>query len=53
MGLEGLQIDIILISSRSMQNTTLIKELGKNHRLVIIKRGMMSRLEEFFYLQSV
>ena len=45
---ESLQyIDIIQIGSRSMQNTTLLKEIGKTDHPVIIKRGMMSTLEEF------
>lgn len=45
---ESLQyIDIIQIGSRSMQNTTLLKEIGKTNHPVLIKRGMMSTLKEF------
>ena len=40
-------IDVIQIGSRSMQNTALLKEVGKTNHPVLLKRGMMSSLREF------
>ena len=40
-------IDIIQIGSRNMQNTDLLKEVGKTKHPVLLKRGMMSTLKEF------
>ena len=40
-------IDIIQIGSRNMQNTDLLKEVGKSKHPVLLKRGMMSTLNEF------
>lgn len=40
-------IDIIQIGSRNMQNTSLLKEIGKTNHPVLLKRGMMSTLKEF------
>ena len=40
-------IDVIQIGSRNMQNTSLLKEIGRSGHPVLLKRGMMSTLEEF------
>ena len=39
--------DIIQIGSRNMQNTPLLKEVGKTNHPVLLKRGMMSTVNEF------
>ncbi|MBU1096196.1 MAG: 3-deoxy-D-arabinoheptulosonate-7-phosphate synthase [Ignavibacteriae bacterium HGW-Ignavibacteriae-2] len=38
--------DLIQIGARNMQNFSLLKEVGKIHRPVLLKRGMMSSLDE-------
>jgi chorismate mutase/prephenate dehydratase len=38
--------DILQIGARNMQNFSLLKEAGKVHRPVMLKRGMMSSLDE-------
>ena len=40
-------VDMIQIGSRSMQNTALLKEVGKTKKPILLKRGMMSTLNEF------
>jgi chorismate mutase/prephenate dehydratase len=40
------QSDILQIGARNMQNFSLLKEAGKVHRPVMLKRGMMSSLDE-------
>ena len=40
------QSDIIQIGARNMQNFSLLKEAGKIHRPVLLKRGMMSSIDE-------
>jgi chorismate mutase/prephenate dehydratase len=40
------QSDIIQIGARNMQNFSLLKEAGKVHRPVLLKRGMMSSIDE-------
>ena len=40
------QSDIIQVGARNMQNFSLLKEVGKVHRPVMLKRGMMSSLDE-------
>lgn len=40
-------IDIIQVGSRNCQNFPLLKKLGKISKPVLLKRGMMMRLEEF------
>lgn len=40
------QSDIIQIGARNMQNFALLKEAGKVHRPVLLKRGMMSSIDE-------
>lgn len=39
--------DILQIGSRNMQNYPLLKEVGKLRKPVLLKRGMMSTIEEF------
>ncbi len=39
--------DILQVGSRNMQNTALLKEVGKSCRPVLLKRGMSSTLEEW------
>lgn len=38
--------DILQIGARNMQNFSLLKEAGRVHRPVLLKRGMMSSLDE-------
>ncbi len=38
--------DMLQIGARNMQNFSLLKEVGKTQRPVMLKRGMMSSLEE-------
>ena len=40
-------IDIIQIGSRNMNNTPLLKEVGKTNQPILLKRGLMSTLKEF------
>lgn len=42
----ALQSDIIQIGARNMQNFSLLKEVGRTHRPVMLKRGMMSSIDE-------
>ncbi len=39
--------DIIQIGARNMQNFSLLSEVGRINRPVLLKRGMMSTMEEF------
>jgi 3-deoxy-7-phosphoheptulonate synthase len=39
--------DMIQIGARNMQNFSLLKEVGKLHKPVLLKRGMYSTLEEW------
>ena len=39
--------DILQIGARNMQNFTLLNEAGKVNRPVLLKRGMMSTIDEF------
>jgi len=41
------QVDILQIGSRNMQNFPLLREVGRAHKPVLLKRGMMSTVEEF------
>lgn len=38
--------DIIQIGARNMQNFALLKEVGKTHRPIMLKRGLMASVEE-------
>ena len=40
-------VDIIQIGARNMQNFTLLTKAGKSKKPVFLKRGMMSKIEEF------
>ncbi len=40
-------IDIFQVGSRNMQNYALLKELGKTHKPVMIKRGMSATIKEW------
>ena len=38
--------DMLQVGARNMQNFSLLKEVGKTHRPVLLKRGMMSSISE-------
>lgn len=40
-------VDILQIGARNMQNFNLLKEIGKIHKSVILKRGLASTFEEW------
>jgi 3-deoxy-7-phosphoheptulonate synthase len=40
-------VDVLQIGARNMQNFSLLKEVGKAKRPVLLKRGMYSTLDEF------
>jgi len=40
-------IDIIQVGARNMQNFELLKELGRQKKPVLLKRGLMNTLQEF------
>ncbi len=40
--------DILQIGSRNMQNYPLLKEVGMLRKPILLKRGMMATIEEFF-----
>ena len=40
-------VDILQIGARNMQNFTLLKEIGKLKKPVLLKRGMSATIEEF------
>ncbi|MCB0730033.1 MAG: bifunctional 3-deoxy-7-phosphoheptulonate synthase/chorismate mutase [Ignavibacteriae bacterium] len=42
----ALQSDLLQIGARNMQNFSLLKEVGRVHRPVMLKRGMMSSVDE-------
>ncbi len=39
--------DIIQVGARNMQNFSLLKELGKINKPILLKRGMMNTIQEF------
>jgi len=39
--------DIIQIGARNMQNYNLLKEVGKSHKPVLLKRGMANTIQDF------
>ncbi len=39
--------DVIQVGARNMQNFSLLKELGKIDKPILLKRGMMNTIEEF------
>ena len=42
-------IDILQVGSRNMYNYSMLKELGKTNKPILLKRGLMATLEEFIY----
>lgn len=42
-------VDFIQVGSRNMSNFSLLKELGKIDTPILLKRGLMSTIEEFVY----
>lgn len=42
-------VDVIQLGARNMQNYTLLEEIGKLNKPVIIKRGFMSTIKELLY----
>lgn len=42
-------IDIFQVGSRNMHNYSLLKELGKIKKPILLKRGLMATIEEFVY----
>ncbi len=40
------QADILQVGARNMQNFSLLKEVGRMHRPVMLKRGLMSSIDE-------
>jgi len=47
VSLVGKYADILQVGTRNMFNYALLKELGKVHKPVMIKRGMMATIDEF------
>lgn len=41
------QANILQVGARNMQNFSLLKELGKTHRPVMLKRGLMNSIDEW------
>ncbi len=46
VGLVAEYADVLQIGARNMQNYDLLKAVGKAHKPVLLKRGMMSTIEE-------
>jgi len=46
VGRVGREADILQIGARNMQNFALLREVGKVDRPILLKRGMMSSIEE-------
>ncbi len=40
-------VDVIQVGARNMQNFALLKELGKTHKPVLLKRGLSATIEEW------
>lgn len=45
--LLGDNIDILQVGSRNMQNYSLLEELGKLHKPILLKRGLSATIEEW------
>lgn len=41
--------DVLQIGARNMQNYSLLKEVGRQHKPVLLKRGMQASLEEWLF----
>ena len=39
--------DILQVGARNMQNFSLLKELGRVNKPILLKRGMMNTIKEF------
>ena len=44
---EDMGVDVLQVGARNMQNFTLLKELGKLRRPVLLKRGMSATIDEW------
>ena len=42
----ALNVDVIQVGARNMQNFELLKELGKTNKPILLKRGMSATIEE-------
>lgn len=43
------QVDMLQVGARSMQNFELLRELGQTRKPILLKRGMMSTLDELLW----
>ncbi len=41
------EVDVIQVGARNMQNFDLLKELGKTHKPILLKRGLSATIEEW------
>lgn len=41
------EVDVIQVGARNMQNFELLKELGKTHKPILLKRGLSSTIKEW------
>lgn len=41
------EVDVIQVGARNMQNFEMLKELGKVHKPILLKRGLANTLQEF------
>jgi 3-deoxy-7-phosphoheptulonate synthase len=46
IGLVSKYTDVLQVGARNMQNYTLLKELGKNPKPILLKRGLSATIEE-------
>lgn len=47
VGLVAQSVDIVEINAQDMHNTALLREVGRIHRPVLLRRGLRSSIEEF------
>jgi len=47
VGLVGEYADLLQVGARNMQNFDLLREVGKSHKPVLLKRGISATVEEF------
>ena len=43
------RVDVLMVGARNMQNTSLLTELGRVNRPVLLKRGLSASLEELLH----
>jgi len=43
------KIDVLQLGSRNMYNYSMLKELGKTNKPILLKRGLMATVEEFVF----